>query len=220
MMIKLPNFKKSFEYENNFYLSCDITRISKILSHYELYKMSSDVPGSIVECGVFKGASLCRFATFRELFGNPFSKKIIAFDIFGKFPQTKFNQDKQFRKKFISHAGNTSISKNQLLKVLKNKGLQRNVELVQGDITKTIPKYLKKHPELRISILNLDTDIYEPAVTILENLFPRISKGGILLLDDYGTFPGETIAVEEYFKGKKINIKKLPFSMTPAYVVK
>ena len=220
MMIKLPNFKKSFEFENNFYLSCDITRISKILSHYELYKMSSDVPGSIVECGVFKGASLCRFATFRELFGNPFSKKIIAFDIFGKFPQTKFNQDKQFRKKFISHAGNTSISKNQLLKVLKNKGLQRNVELVQGDITKTIPKYLKKHPELRISILNLDTDIYEPAVTILENLFPRISKGGILLLDDYGTFPGETIAVEEYFKGKKINIKKLPFSMTPAYVVK
>jgi len=219
-MIKLPNFKKSFEYENNFYLSCDITRISKILSHYELYKMSSDVPGSIVECGVFKGASLCRFATFRELFGNPFSKKIIAFDIFGKFPQTKFNQDKQFRKKFISHAGNTSISKNQLLKVLKNKGLQRNVELVQGDITKTIPKYLKKHPELRISILNLDTDIYEPAVTILENLFPRISKGGILLLDDYGTFPGETIAVEEYFKDKKINIKKLPFSMTPAYVVK
>jgi len=220
MMIKLPNFKKSFEYENNFYLSCDITRISKILSHYELYKMSSDVPGSIVECGVFKGASLCRFATFRELFGNPFSKKIIAFDIFGKFPQTKFNQDKQFRKKFISHAGNTSISKNQLLKVLKNKGLERNVELVQGDITKTIPKYLKKHPELRISILNLDTDIYEPAVTILENLFPRISKGGILLLDDYGTFPGETIAVEEYFKDKKINIKKLPFSMTPAYVVK
>lgn len=219
-MIKLPNFKKSFEYENNFYLSCDITRISKILSHYELYKMSSDVPGSIVECGVFKGASLCRFATFRELFGNPFSKKIIAFDIFGKFPQTKFNQDKQFRKKFISHAGNTSISKNQLLKVLKNKGLERNVELVQGDITKTIPKYLKKHPELRISILNLDTDIYEPAVTILENLFPRISKGGILLLDDYGTFPGETIAVEEYFKDKKINIKKLPFSMTPAYVVK
>ena len=128
--------------------------------------------------------------------------------------------DKQFRKKFINNAGNTSISKDQLFKILKNKGVERNVELVQGDITKTIPKYLKKHPELRISILNLDTDIYEPAVTILENLFPRISKGGILMLDDYGTFPGETIAVEEYFKDKKIHVKKLPFSMTPAYVVK
>jgi hypothetical protein len=219
-MIKLPNFKKSFEYENNFYLSCDINRISKILSHYELFKMSNDVPGAIVECGVFKGVSLTRFATFRDLFGNPFSKKIIGFDIFGKFPQTKFKPDKQFRKKFINNAGNTSISKDQLFKILKNKGVERNVELVQGDITKTIPKYLKKHPELRISILNLDTDIYEPAVTILENLFPRISKGGILMLDDYGTFPGETIAVEEYFKDKKIHVKKLPFSMTPAYVVK
>ena len=47
-MIKLPNFKKAFEYENNFYLSCDITRISKILAHYELYKMAENVPGEIV----------------------------------------------------------------------------------------------------------------------------------------------------------------------------
>ena len=33
-MISLPDFEKAFEYENNFYLSCDITRISKILAHY------------------------------------------------------------------------------------------------------------------------------------------------------------------------------------------
>ena len=63
-LIKLPNFKKSFEYENNFYLSCDITRISKILAQYELYKMVENVPGEIVECGVLKGASLSRFESF------------------------------------------------------------------------------------------------------------------------------------------------------------
>ena len=44
--------------------------------------MTMDVPGAIVECGVFKGTSLARFAMFRELFGNTFSKKIIGFDIF------------------------------------------------------------------------------------------------------------------------------------------
>ena len=53
-MIELPNFEKAFEYENNFYLSCDITRISKILSHYKIYKMIKEIPGEIVECGVFK----------------------------------------------------------------------------------------------------------------------------------------------------------------------
>jgi len=219
-MIPLPNFKKSFEYENNFYLSCDITRISKLLAHYELYKIAHNIPGAIVECGVFKGASLTRFATFRELLDNPFSKKIIGFDIFGKFPNTKYKQDKAMRKRFISEAGNTSISVTQMKKIFKHKGLNRNFELVKGDITKTVPKYLKSHPELRISILNLDTDIYEPAVTILEYLYPRISKGGIIILDDYGTFPGETKAIEDYFKGKKIQIRKFPFCMTPSYIKK
>jgi len=78
--MKLPNFEKAFDYENNFYLSCDMTRISKILAHYELFKKVIDIGGEIIECGVFKGASLARFAMFREIFANPFSKKIIAFD--------------------------------------------------------------------------------------------------------------------------------------------
>ena len=79
----LPDFSKAFEYENNFYLSCDNTRISKIIAHYELFKMTMHLPGAIVECGVFKGASLVRFAGFRDLFGNSYSRKIIGFDIFG-----------------------------------------------------------------------------------------------------------------------------------------
>jgi len=72
------------------------------------------------------------------------------------------------------------------------------------------------HPDpYEISLLNLDTDVYEPAVTILENLYPRIVKGGILILDDYGIFPGETKAAEEYFKDKKVEIKKFSFSTPP-----
>jgi len=219
-MIKLPVLKKAFEYENNFYLSCDTIRIGKILAHYEIFKMVNDIPGAIVECGVFKGSSLVRFAMFRDLFGNHFAKKIIGFDVFGKFPKSKYVHDKKDRKKFIAAAGDESISTSQLMKILKNKEINKNVELVKGDITKTVPKYLKKHPELRISLLNLDTDIYEPSVTILEYLYPRIVKGGILLLDDFGFFSGETQAIEEYFRKKKITIKKHALSMTPAYVIK
>ena len=219
-MISLPDFEKAFEYENNFYLSCDITRISKILSHYEIYKMIKEVPGEIVECGVFKGASFLRFAMFREIFGNPFSKKIIGFDTFGKFPETNFQDDKKARNKFIDSAGEDSISKDQLFQILNQKNLNRHLNLIEGDITKTVPDYVKTNPELKISLLNLDTDIYEPAVSILENLYPRITKGGILMLDDYGTHPGETKAVDEYFHNKNIEIKKFPFAMTPCYIIK
>lgn len=218
-MIKLPNFQKSFEYENNFYLSCPSSRIAKMLSHYELYKMTSGIQGSIVECGIFKGASLSRFAIFREIFGDKISKKIIGFDTFGKFPETKFTPDKKMRNKFIKEAGNQSISKNQMLKVLKHRDLEKKIDLVQGDITKTVPKYVKDHPKLKLSLLNLDTDVYEPAVTILKYLYPLITKGGVLILDDYGVFPGETKAVKEYFKGKKIKIEKFQ-SSSLHYVIK
>lgn len=219
-MFELPDFSKAFEYENNFYLSSDVTRISKLLAHYELFKMIKDIPGEIVECGVFKGASFCRFATFREIFGNVFSKKIIGFDTFGKFPDAKYMDDINALKDQTSTDGNYSIKKEQLENALEHKGINKNIELVKGDITKTIPEYVLTHPELKISLLNLDVDIYEPSVTILESLFPRISKGGILILDDYGTFPGETKAVDDYFEDKNIIIKKFSFCMTPSYLIK
>lgn len=220
MTITLPDFEKSFDYENDFYLSCDITRISKILAQYELFKLVQNIPGAIVECGVLKGASFSRFAVFREIFSNPFSKQIIGFDTFGEFPETSFEGDKQRRDLQITVAGNESISTEQLHDVLKHKGVDRNVELIKGDITKTVPKYLEENPRLKISLLNLDTDIYEPAVTILEKLYPRITKGGILILDDYETFPGEAKAVDDYFKDEKIEIKKFSFCLSPCYIIK
>lgn len=219
-MINLPDFDKAFEYENNFYLTSDVTRISKILAHYELYKMVHDTPGAIVEGGVFKGASLIRFVTFRALLGNPFSKKIIGFDTFGKFPKANFQADKKHRQRHIDTAGEESISRQQLMDILKHKGIDKYVELVEGDITKTLPDYLKSNPGLKVSLLNLDIDLYEPSKVILECLYPRIVKGGVLLLDDYGNFPGETKAVDEYFKDKNIKIRKLPFRVLPRYIVK
>lgn len=191
-----------------------------MLAHYELYKMTLNIPGFLVECGVFKGTSLARFAIYRDLLQNSQTQKIIGFDIFGEFPKTDFLPDKKLRNRFTKLAGSQSISKEQMLKILKHKGLEKNIELIQGDINKTVPEYLKSHPKLKISLLNLDTDIYEPAVTILDTLYPRIVKGGILILDDYKVFPGETKAVNEYFKGKKIKIEKFPFSSTPHYIIK
>ncbi|HQY51158.1 MAG TPA: TylF/MycF/NovP-related O-methyltransferase [Ignavibacteria bacterium] len=219
-MIKLPDFNKAYDYENEFYLSCDKSRIGKLLAHFELYNMTKNVEGDIVECGVFKGASFVRFAMFRNLFEENSEKKLIGFDSFGKFPGTDFEADKKLRENLIKDAGENSISTDQLIDVLKNKACEKNVELIAGDITVTLPEYTKKNPDLKISLLNLDTDIYEPSVTILEELYPKIVSGGILVLDDYNVFPGETKAVDDYFKGVKIEIKKFPFSATPCYIIK
>ena len=104
--------------------------------------------------------------------------------------------------------------------VLKYKGIDENLELVEGDICETIPKYIDIEPSLKISLLNLDPDIYEPSVTTLEYLWPRIVKGGILILDDYGKFTGETKAIDDYFKGKDVKIRKFSFCQYPSYIIK
>ena len=220
-MIKLPDFSKKFEYENNFYLSCDNVRIARFLAHYELYKMVKDVPGEIVECGVFKGASLVRFAAFRDLLSHAEAKRVIGFDMFGKFPDTNYEEDKAKRQLFIDNAGDESISIEQLETVFEQKKLS-NYEFIKGDITKTVPEYVQAHPELKIALLNLDVDIYEPSVTILEHLFPRIANGGVLVLDDYGVFPGETKAVDDYLAANNIQLEQrvFPFSNKPVYIVK
>ena len=216
-MIKLPNSHKSFDYENNFYLSCDNSRIGKMIAHYELFNISSKIPGCIIECGVFKGASLIRFATFLKLLKS--NKKIIAFDTFGKHTTTKISSDHKRRKILLSH-GKEAISEKQLMNILKRKGLEKNIQLIKGDITKTVPNYLKLNPKLKISLLNLDVDFYEPSMSILKNFYPKLSKGGILMLDDYGVWDGETMAVDEYFIDKKIKIRKHMFSKTPSYIIK
>ncbi|MEZ4900558.1 MAG: TylF/MycF/NovP-related O-methyltransferase [Spirosomataceae bacterium] len=219
-MLQLPDFSKAFDYENDFYLSCDTHRLGKFIAHYELFRMAQNLPGAMVECGVFKGVSFTRFASFRDLFGSAFSCKLIGFDIFGDFPATQFEEDIQYRERFIKAAGASSIAVEQLKKVLQHKGIDKNIELIAGDITKTLPEYIEKNPQLKVSLINLDTDIYEPSVTILEYLYPRLVKGGVLILDDYGTFPGETKAVDDYFKGQNIRIQKFPFAMTPCYIIK
>ena len=156
---------------------------------------------------------------FRELF-KKYRKKILGFDSFGSFPETNFQDDLDLRQKFINAAGDQSISKQQLFEILKNKNCDNFVELIEGDICETVPEFVRNNQELKISLLNLDVDIYEPSVAVLENLFPLIVKGGILILDDYQVFPGETKAVDDYFGKNNVNIVKLPYFETIHYVVK
>ncbi len=219
-MIEMPDPARAWEYENGFYLTCEVSRWGKFIAHYELTKRVSGLPGAIVECGVFKGTSFVRLAGFQSLLGGTGSKKLIGFDAFGPFPQTNFEADRALRDKLVREAGEQSIGVEQLQLVLTTKGLLEDIELVAGNICTTVPEYVSTHPDLTIALLNLDTDLYEPAVVILEHLWPRIVPGGVMMLDDYGVFPGETKAVDDYFAGQAVKIERFPFAATPSFIVK
>ena len=115
--------KRQFEYENGFYLTAPVNRISKFATHLDLYRMVSGLPGEIVECGVFKGVSLSRFVKFRDLFDNKYAKRVIGFDTFGEFPEAEFEADKSVRQRFVDEAGNMSITVERLTDLLAANGL-------------------------------------------------------------------------------------------------
>ena len=211
MLITFFNFEMSknklntWEIENKFYLNSHPSRIKKIINHYEIFKKTSKIPGVIIECGVFKGNSISRFILFRDLLLKDSKKKVFGFDVFGKFPSQKNSRDNKFAKNHDKNIGvGTNIS--FLNKAFKKKNFS-NYKLIKGNIEKTLDLFLKKNKKIKISFLHLDLDVYKPTLFALEKLYEKVSKGGIILLDDYGKVFGATKATKDFFKKRNIKLK-------------
>lgn len=214
------NFNKPWDAENSFYHLSDVTRVAKLVYQYEIYKMIKNIPGDVVEFGVFKGSSLIKFLTFREILENNSSRKFYAFDAFGKFPRSKTKKfDEEFIKKFEKDAGH-GIKIKKLQSILQKKGF-KNFELIKGDINLTALDFLKKNKSIKISLLHLDLDTYFVTRKILEKFFNNVVKKGIILIDDYNVSEGVTRAIDEFLKGKKdIQLRKLSYYKQPSYIIK
>ena len=76
--------------------------------------------------------------------------------------------------------------------------------------------YVKKNLGFRISMLILDVDNYEGTLEILNNLYKKMAKGGIIVFDEYALQGhGESDAVDEFFKNKKIKLKSFSWANSP-----
>ncbi len=220
-MHDLPDPGSIFDHENAFYLGAPAGRIGKLLAHFEMFSLVADCAGAVVECGVFKGASFARLAAFRQLIGDPSSQPLVGFDTFGTFPATSLAADQDRLTQFIAEAGDTSIGAAQLRLLLEEKGQGTGLELVEGDICDTVPSWVEANPDTPIALLHVDVDIYEPSRVIFEHLWPRLVPGGVMILDDYGRWEGETLAFQEHFGASPPRIQRMPYiADTPVYVVK
>lgn len=190
--------------ENNFFFYSHPSRLKKIINHYEIFKKTLKIPGVIIECGVFKGNSLTRFIIFRDLFLG-IKKKVYGFDVFGKFPYQKNKYDNQFAFNHDRKIG-VGINYSTIKKNFKNKKF-KNFSLVKGPVEKTLKDFTFRNKNLKISFLHLDLDVYQPTYAALELLFQRVSKGGVILIDDYGKVQGATKATNDYLKNNKIKLK-------------
>jgi hypothetical protein len=196
-------------------------------------KKARKIPGDLVEFGVFRGDSI--IATALLLKRNKIKKKIIGFDTFDGFLKKNKKDDVKifkhlFFKKKISlkhykwiklrqEALNSKLIENHEWKNtsfkfvnqrIKKFKLQKDIELIKGDIVKSV-KRIKKNQ--KYSIAFMDCNLYEPHVAALEHCWKHLSKKGAIFLDDYFSlkYPGARIAVNEFCENKKLKVKKVKF---------
>ncbi len=202
------------------------------LAHYELFKLTIDLPGHYLDFGVYFGKAYFSWHKFLEvLTPTATHKKVFGFDTFSGFPGLSVedgDSDAKIDKKPGGLSAKSFRDEFMALLELHNQDAvlptQRG-SIIVGDVCETLPEWIEQNPEARFCLANLDVDIYEPTTAILEHCWDRIVPGGVLILDEYGTtkWPGETNAWDDFTKSRKLDVQPKRFSWANApgaYVVK
>lgn len=215
---KLANFPKYVRRQN----------LARFLVQTEIFKLQLPVKGSIVECGVHHGGGVMSWAKLSTTL-EPYNyhRKIIGFDTFEGFPHVapidELNHP-NVKVGMFSEAYNIYDELNECINEYdENRFLNDipKIELVQGDANLTIPAYIEKNPHLLVSLLYLDFDVYEPTVTALRSILPRMPKGAVLAFDEINNpdWPGETKALLEELNIKDCELRCFEYEPNISYMI-
>ena len=161
-------------------------------------QVKEQVPGDFVECGVWKGGNCMLMALALQELGE--NRTIWMYDTYQGMP-TPGEEDVTFdgdrKAKDIWHEGWCEASFEEVLANMQSVNA-KNYKMIAGKVQNTIPK----HAPESISILRLDTDFYASTKHELFHLYPRLSIGGILIMDDYYKWKGSRKACDEFLPNK------------------
>jgi len=214
--IKLENFPKYVRRQH----------LKRFLAMYEVFKLAAPVKGSIVECGVFRGFGLMSWAKLSAMLEpENLTRRIYGFDTFQGFPSVSRQDVSAFTD---AQPGDLCAnSYDELIELIGEYDRDRflghipKVELIRGDIAKTIPEFIAAHPHLVVSLLYLDADMYEPTKAALEAFVPRMPKGAVIAFDelDNPLWPGETAAAIDAIGLRNLRLRRLEWDPYIAFAV-
>lgn len=208
--------------------------LTRFLAHFELFKMTMDLPGSIVELGVSRGVSFFSFHKFLEIFlPTDTSKKVYGFDSFeGLTDFAPEDGTTAYDATNDKKTGGWSASEVEgeifdLCKLFNADNIlaRERSRLIKGRVQDTLGPFLENTPGLRINLLHFDMDLHDPTLFALETLWDLVVPGGVIVFDEYGLPPwgGEATAFDKFRADRKLDIKLHKFSwcLTPtAYCIK
>jgi len=199
----------------------------KLFAKYEIFKKVLQVHGSIVECGVHLGGGLMTWALLSSIF-EPVNhgRKVIGFDTFEGFTGVNDKDIGSTNSKAMKGGLEVNSFEDISRAVSVFDGFRplghiQKVELVRGDALVSIKEYLDSNPQLVISLLYLDFDLYEPTKKAIELLSPRMPKGSVIVFDELNIkeWPGETVAVQETLGLSNLKIERFTFQPQISYAV-
>lgn len=168
------------------------------------YIVENNVPGDVVECGVWRGGCSILMAETCAAYGDT-CRQFYLYDTFaGMSEPTELDKKSngtpaQAKYEELDHGDYVDWCYGSLQEVTANVEASsyptENFHLVQGKVEETIPNTIPQ----QIALLRLDTDWYESTKHELEHLYPLLTERGVLLIDDYGSWEGARQAVDEYF---------------------
>lgn len=176
------------------------------------YVSRAGIQGDIVECGVWRGGSMMATALTLLECGD-ISRELHLFDTYeGMAAPTSrdVSVDGYAASTLLTEQGKFDAGSawcyatiEEVRAAMAGTGYDTDrMHFVQGKVEYTIPNDAPP----KIALLRLDTDWYESTRHELEHLYPRLSPGGVLIVDDYGHWTGCRQAVDEYFGSRNINV--------------
>jgi hypothetical protein len=187
--------------------------IGRYLTLYELYKKTEGIAGHIAEVGTYKGTSLLWFGKLLQLFEPNSLTQAHGFDWF------KGTGDDSVGLKI--EKGSYSYNYEELLKVIKYQNIDNVCFVHKLNIITELEKFFEDNPHFYYKMVFLDAGFYDVVKKSIEVLWPRLNKGGILVLDQFGheLSPGEAMAVKELLPDQKIRTINNSW-MPNAYIIK
>lgn len=232
-MIKLNNLELTqtpqslFDNFNSFILSDDRRVFNKLISRALLYNEVKNTPGDIVECGVFKGTGMYTFLKLKNILNPNSSKKVIGFDFFNTDElilsidnkDDKEAMDVLFKERHFSH--NQSFKDSFKSQLIRNGFSESEFDLIEGDVSETTRIFSQSNPGFKISLLYMDLDLEIPTYDTLVNLWDNVTRGGLIVFDEYGYHKwSESKGVDRFIKERNLEIKSLDYACPTAYIKK
>lgn len=185
--------REGYRSEEPFCWTFSFTQVSQRRQDSILQKaqalVADRVDGDFVECGVLDGgtAALLGFAARND------GRKIHLFDAWAGMPET-VPQDGDGANKWV---GDIVGSPRRVRAVLHKVGANpKNIVIHKGWFDDTLPVSGIQ----RIAFLHVDCDFYEPTKVVLETFVPLMVSGGWVQIDDYNSFEGCRVAVNEFLE--------------------